>query len=105
MTPEGRVKKSVRDYLATLPRPDLHGFWPVVTRHGRRTNLDYHGVYRGWPFVVEAKAPFESPTAKQAEAIVDWTACGCAVFVIDTEHPAGLIPLQKWAATREWRMD
>lgn len=88
-TSEGVVKQSIKDLLAELDPGDgtLMVWWPVVARYGARDNLDVHGVIRGVPFVIEAKAPGEKPTERQYAALKNWAAAGAAAFVISSSHP------------------
>ena len=69
MTPEGRVKDMVKDYLrrrnvkATHPGI-IHAHWPVQRGMGTPT-LDCNVTINGYAMSVETKAPGETPTPRQ----------------------------------------
>ena len=90
MTPEGAVKKKVKDLL------DEHG--AKVWRHMAVTNgmgaptLDFTGTAYGLFFAIETKAPGAKPTARQEITIAAIQEAGGRVFVID----GGLTELRNW---------
>lgn len=93
MTPEGRVKRAVSDYLKTVP-----GLWydmPVPSGFGGST-LDYIGCYRGRFFSVETKAPGKKPTPRQQRIISQVEHAGGVAFVIDSADDTALAPLRAW---------
>ena len=92
-TPEGRVKKRVRELLDRYD--GLYHYWPVPSGYGRRT-LDVIGCFRGRFFAIETKAPGEKPTKIQAENIATILNAGGEVFVIDGESEEHLARLSMW---------
>jgi len=90
MTPEGRIKKKISDYLRRID-----GLWynmPVPGGYGVST-LDYLGSYRGRFFAIEAKATGRKPTDRQWATIEDIEAAGGKCFVIDSPD---LSKLKEW---------
>src|SRR5205823_20729 len=61
MTPEGKVKASVKKALNEI---GAYHHWPVQNGMGAPC-LDCHGSYRGWYFAIETKAPGKHPTLRQ----------------------------------------
>jgi len=90
MTPEGKIKKLVKDLL------DEHG--AKVWRHMAVTNgmgaptLDFTGSAYGLFFAIETKAPGAKPTARQELTIEAMQAANGRVFVIDGD----LTELRNW---------
>lgn len=80
-TPEGLVVKKIVKYLKHL-KPELYYMKPVQMM-GSNMILDFHGVYKGNPFAIEAKAPGKKPTARQENTIKWLETSGCKCFVID----------------------
>lgn len=100
MTPEGRVKKIVKDCLGTFG-DDINGFWPVPSGYGE-SHLDYIGCCRGWFFAIETKKPGGKPIPRQVERIRGVNASGGKVFVIDgTDKTHTIADLFAWLNTRE----
>lgn len=89
MTPEGKVKKLVRQALAVYG-PALYSYWPVPTGYGKRT-LDVLCIFRGVGFAVETKAPGEKLTPKQEETAAEIQAAGGAVFVVHDPAEVGAL--------------
>lgn len=90
MTPEGKVKKKISDYLRKID-----GLWynmPVPGGYGVST-LDYLGCYGGKFFAIEAKAPGKAPTDRQWAMIEDIEAAGGKCFVINSME---LTELKEW---------
>jgi len=91
MTPEGRVKKLISDYLRRVD-----GLWynmPVPGGYGVST-LDYLGCYCGKFFAIEAKAtPRQKPTDRQLATIEDIEHAGGKCFVINND---GLSEFKAW---------
>lgn len=81
------MKDDIKKLVAEFACPELMIWWPVVARYGNRDNLDAHGIFRGVPFVIEAKAPGEVTTGKQHDALNKWCAAGAIGFVISSSHP------------------
>jgi hypothetical protein len=90
-TPEGRVKTQVKRILKGYA--NLWSHWPVQNGMGSPT-LDCVGIYYGFGFAIETKAPGEKPTPRQELTIADIRAAGGPVFVIDGE--AGYKQLEEW---------
>jgi len=81
VTPEGRVKKLVREVLGKFPGK-VDGFWPVPNGIGE-SHLDYVGCANGRFFSVETKAPGKKPTPRQLFRKECVEKAGGVVFVID----------------------
>lgn len=79
MTPEGHVKKRVKELLARYDRIWTH--WPVQTGYGAAT-LDCTGARKGQAFAIETKAPNAELTRRQEDTIKEMRDAGIAVFVI-----------------------
>ena len=94
-TPEGKVKKLVRDLLARYQ--GLYTEWPVPSGYGR-TTIDCLGCFRGRFFGIETKAPGGKPTPKQDETLRAIAAAGGATFVIDGSLTS-LNELKRWLET------
>lgn len=84
-TPEGKVKKSVKDTMARFG-DKIDGFWPVPSGLGE-SHLDYVGCVStprgGLFFCIETKAPGKKPTPRQLFRIEQVKKAGGIVFVID----------------------
>ena len=95
VTPEGRVKKKISEYLASVP-----GLWyhmAVPCGFGKPT-LDYTICYRGFYFAVEAKAPGK-PLKPHQELVADnMRAAGGAVFIVDGTADFPLQPVKDHVA-------
>lgn len=79
MTPEGKVKASVKRLLEEY---GAYYYMPVPTGYGR-TTLDFLGCHKGRFFSIETKALGKKPTTLQRETIHDMELAGGKVFVID----------------------
>lgn len=80
-TPEGKVKTKIKAILA-LRGPDLMAFWPVQNGMGAAT-IDCHVCYRGRYIVIEAKAPGERATVRQANTLYEYAQASARTMVID----------------------
>jgi Holliday junction resolvase len=90
MTPEGRVKKKVKELL------DEYGAWyfmPYQAGFTRRGIPDIVGVLRGRMFAVETKAKGGRTTALQEQEMGKMDAQGCKTFVVEGEN---LFVLAAW---------
>lgn len=73
MTPEGKVKLHVKNFLeergcATLSKPvhDPRGYYHMYVPHGYgEPSLDFTGCYKGRFFAIETKAKGNVPSALQ----------------------------------------
>lgn len=84
MTPEGKIKKKIRELLDSY-KPRLYYYMPVPGGYGR-TTIDYLICARGIFVGIEAKGkPGQGPTARQEGVIEDITQAGGTVFVINDE--------------------
>jgi hypothetical protein len=93
MTPEGRVKRKISDYLDSLG--DLvYKIMFVPTGYGRRNQLDYTLCLYGQFVAIEAKAPGEWLTELQRITCRTIYRAGGAVFIIS--GPEGLAALKRW---------
>ena len=90
ITPEGRVKKKVKEILAEY---GAYAFMPVQNGMGAPA-LDFHGIYRGIGFCIETKAPGKKPTKRQLHTMETVAAAGGKCFVIDGE--VGYKQLREW---------
>lgn len=111
MTPEGRVKKFVSEFLEReLHLVKLGGkggifnpqgfYWmPVPSGYGV-SYLDYIGHYKGKFFGIETKAPGEKPTPRQNQAIELTYGTGAVAFVIDELKDLEEIRQWRWAVDR-----
>jgi len=91
MTPEGKLKKDIKEYL------DKAGFWragaaqparvvgwyymPVSNGMGVVGIPDFVGIYRGTPFLIETKVGKKEPTANQLARHTEIKAAGGYCFV------------------------
>ncbi|EIZ87132.1 VRR-NUC domain superfamily [Methylobacterium sp. GXF4] len=93
MTPEGKVKKKVKDLFTQYP----HIFYdmPVPGGYGKST-LDFICCINGLFFAVETKAPNKEPTKRQEGLMNDILAAGGAVFVVAGDDQYGFTQLKKF---------
>jgi hypothetical protein len=97
-TPEGKVKKMVKNVLAEFAdemvaindHPTLKQFWPVPSGFGE-SDLDCIVCYHGNYIAIETKAPGKNPTPRQGLCIARTQAAGGTVFVIDNEAGCELL--------------
>lgn len=92
-TPEGAVKKAVRDVLDGYP--DLYYEMPVPTGYGR-SGLDFTCCYRSIFFAIETKAPGKKPTLRQGVTAERIRQGGGVVFIIDGTASENLALLKLW---------
>lgn len=82
MTPEGKVKAHCDVHLkssgAYYAKPVQNGMGAPM--------LDYHGIHKGFGFVIETKSPGKIPTARQLNTLRQVIAAGGSAFVIDGEY-------------------
>lgn len=97
MTPEGRVKAVITNYLNTLQRPNsgvvCYYRMPVPTGYGK-PGLDYEGCINGRFFAIEAKAPGEWLTPRQRRTTIEILSGGGAVFCVSSS--AGVQSFKRW---------
>lgn len=94
MTPEGKIKKMVRELLDPYrDRGELHYDMPVMGGYGPPM-LDFHCCHRGRYFVIETKAPGAKPTPRQNTTMGRIERAGGTVFTVD--GPESLHALAKW---------
>ena len=106
MTPEGQVKKLVKDYLvsvgmipagqAVLCTEENTGWFhmPVSNGMGVHGIPDFIGHYRGRFFAIETKTKGKKPTARQEHQLNALDLTGAATFVVDSEE--GLEGVKEW---------
>jgi hypothetical protein len=106
MTPEGRVKKLVRDYidveltsLLTEKGYDLYTIRFVPTGYGRNNQLDITLCIAGHMVIIETKAPGKWLTPLQINACADAYRSGASVFIISGS--AGLEGFKTWVRNNE----
>jgi len=92
MTPEGKIKKAVRD-LCKSYGPECHLFMPVQNGMGSPA-LDFIGCYRGRYFSVETKAGTKDMTPRQEQTAKALRVAGAAVFLVNAVE--GLAGLRGW---------
>jgi hypothetical protein len=98
MTPEGRVKKAIKEYLSTLHDTltdvGLYYEMPVPTGYGK-SGLDFTLCLWGHFVAIEAKASTdEKLTPRQRARAVDILRAGGTVFIIS--GPEGLRSFMDW---------
>lgn len=81
MTPEGRIKNSVKKVLAKYGE-NLDTFWPVQNGMGTPA-LDCIICYLGHHIEIETKAPGKLPTPRQLITMEKKEKAGAKIFVID----------------------
>jgi len=92
MTPEGKVKKRVKDLLSEYGA-DMYSHWPVINGMGA-PSLDMIGCFKGRFIAVETKAGTKAFTERQkitAERIM--SAGGKVILVNDV---SGFDDLKEW---------
>ena len=80
MTPEGKIKKKVKE---VLKRYNCWTDWPVPSGYGKST-LDCIGCIGGYFFSIETKRPGGKPTTLQEACIARIQSAGGRAFVVDT---------------------
>jgi Holliday junction resolvase len=80
MTPEGRIKKKLRD---VLDGGAVYYFMPATGGYGRSGVPDIVGCVGGKFFAIECKAPGGRVTALQQREIENIIASGGVAFVYD----------------------
>ncbi len=106
MTPEGQVKKLVKDYLisiglipagqAVLCTAGNTGWFhmPVSNGMGVHGIPDFIGHYRGRFFAIETKTKGKKPTDRQMHQLNALGMTGAATFVVDSEE--SLEGVKRW---------
>jgi hypothetical protein len=86
MTPEGEVKKQLKELLDGYEK--IYIFNPVPSGYGK-SSLDTLLCYRGKFIAIEAKAPGKEPTPRQRFTTREILAAGGKVFRFDgtADHP------------------
>ena len=92
-TPEGIVKRKVRNLLAEYQ--DIYTYWPVPSGFGK-TQLDVLGCYRGRFFSVETKAEGKKPTLRQTEELKNIAQAMGETFVIAGPDDPVFDQLRAW---------
>lgn len=83
MTPEGKVKKMVKDRLKQFG-DDIYQHWPVLNGMGA-PELDCNLIVNGRSVSIECKAPGERMTPRQRLTTVAKRRAGGLVFEVDSE--------------------
>ena len=78
-TPEGAVKAKIDK---VLKKHGVYIFKPVQAGYGKQ-GLDYHCIFMGRAFCIEAKRPGAKPTPRQQLTMQEIVQAGGEVFVID----------------------
>lgn len=92
MTPEGRVKKDLKELLDNYEK--IYIFNPVPYGYGK-SSLDTLICFRGRFIAIEAKAPGKEPTPRQRFTTREIRAAGGRVFRFDGDRYP-LAPLQAY---------
>lgn len=92
MTPEGKVKESVKKYLTSIgvwfagkPAPTVVSGWmymPVSNGMGVSGIPDFCGILMGRPTYIETKAPKGTPTENQLTRHREIRSAGGTVLVV-----------------------
>ena len=107
MTPEGQVKKRIKETLQQYKilnaahagtTPDAVGWYTMPTPRGVKGIPDFIGHYYGRFFSIEAKAPDKEPSGFQLLQNDTIKRTGGAAFVIDGEH--SLNTFKRWVEGR-----
>jgi hypothetical protein len=93
VTPEGQVKKNLKELLDTYET--IYIFNPVPSGYGK-SSLDTLLCYRGRFIAVEAKAPGKQPTPRQRFTTREIRAAGGKVFRVDGTDDHPLEPLKAY---------
>ncbi|MDE4913484.1 hypothetical protein PQI07_22650 [Methylobacterium sp. 092160098-2] len=91
MTPEGKVKKKVKDLIAQYPH--VYSEWPVPGGYGK-SGLDCWGIIDGKAFAVETKRAGQVLTDRQTKCMNEMLAAGGAVFVVAGDDQYGFTQLK-----------
>jgi hypothetical protein len=91
LTPEGKVKKEVKAYLASL-KDHCWFYMPVPMGYGRAGVPDFIGCYKGRFFSIETKAPGkkEDITAWQLREAAAIRAAGGLCIITDNAASVAL---------------
>lgn len=84
MTPEGKVKHSVKKMLEQFGRFGLYQYWPVPAGYGP-SSLDCLICFYGQFIAVETKAPGKKATPRQLKCLEEIQAASGSTFVISDE--------------------
>ena len=83
-TPEGRVKKRLKDLFKAMKERGLPIYYHMAVQNGMgKPSLDFTGCVRGKYFAIEAKAPGKEPTKRQEDTIKEMRDAGATVLVFD----------------------
>lgn len=82
-TPEGKIKRKLREKLRQLPA--CYVFMPVQTGLGAST-LDYLCCVNGHFIAIETKAPRGKMTPRQNVVMAEMLEAGGLVFAVDSEE-------------------
>jgi hypothetical protein len=96
MTPEGKIKRKIREVFNKYKSHGIYVYMPVPGGYGK-SSLDYLGFICGLGFAVEAKAPDKKPRPRQLGTIERIEESGVPVFVVDDD--ATLAKLDRWLTT------
>jgi hypothetical protein len=95
LTPEGKVKKRVRELLHRYD-----AYWHCPVQNGMGTpSLDFIGCLAGAYFGIETKAGNKQPTPRQELTMCAIEKAGGKVFLVNDE--TGLGELELWLSTRK----
>jgi hypothetical protein len=94
MTPEGRVKETVK---LLLKEAGAYKHMPVQNGMGEPA-LDFHVSAKGFYAAIETKAKGKKPTGRQIQTILKVLDSGGSVFVIDSTDSLDMADLIMWLA-------
>lgn len=89
MTPEGRVKKMVKDSLKKYGEK-IYQHWPVLNGMGK-PELDCNLIVMGYSISIETKSPGERMTKRQKETTRLKRAASGHVFEVDSKFDMGFV--------------
>jgi hypothetical protein len=93
MTPEGKVKKALKELLDSYD--NIYIFNPVPSGYGK-SSLDTLLCFRGMFVAIEAKAPGKPPKPRQIYTTREITSAGGKVFRVDGTPEYPLEPLKRY---------
>lgn len=99
MTPEGAVKKRIRQILEEL---GCYYFMPPANGYGRAGIPDFVGCLDGHFFAIEAKAGKGKATALQLKELARINSCGGCALIVNEENVEQLKQQLKDYAATAW---
>lgn len=94
MTPEGKVKKRVKEILNEL---DAYYFMPATGGFGRSGVPDFVGCYRGRFFGIECKAGNNTVTALQQRELTTIMQKGGHALIVNERNVEDVWNMKNWS--------